>query len=89
MKVFLDDVPSLVIQQTIVNRVPHMFSPASVFAMGSDLVEKIASESEAKRLQREALLQKLRTLDTGYNICKRYVARGCSGMGLQYAWDDR
>ncbi|KAI4226462.1 MAG: hypothetical protein LQ349_006877, partial [Xanthoria aureola] len=78
MKVFLDNVPSLVIQETIVNEVPRMFCPESVFAMESDLVKKIASESEAKRLQREELTRKLGTLDAGYGICKQYVARGGS-----------
>ncbi|KAL8663745.1 MAG: hypothetical protein Q9168_008039 [Polycauliona sp. 1 TL-2023] len=80
MKVFLDNVPSLVIQETFVNQVPRMFCPESVFAMESDLVKKIASESEAKRLQREELTRKLGILDAGYGICKQYVARGNPGV---------
>lgn len=83
MKVFLDNFPSLVIQETVVNQVPRMLCPESVFAMESDLVKKIASESEAKRLQREELTRKLGTLDAGYGICKQYVARGDSGMCLR------
>ena len=82
MRVFLDNVPSLVIQETVVNQVPRMFCPESVFAMESDLVKKIASESENKRLQREELTRKLGTLDAGYGICKQYVARGNTGMCL-------
>ena len=83
MKVFLDNVPSLVIQETVVNQVPRMFCPESVFAMESDLVKKITSESEVKRLQREELTRKLGTLNAGYSICKQYVARGSSGMCLR------
>jgi hypothetical protein len=51
--------------------------------MELDLVKKIASESEAKRLQREELTRKLGTLDAGYGICKQYVARGNSGTCLR------
>ncbi|KAL9002660.1 MAG: hypothetical protein Q9188_004427 [Gyalolechia gomerana] len=80
LKVFLDNVPSLVIQETIVNQVPVMFCPESVFAMDSDMVKKVASESEVKRLQREELTRKLGTLNAGYGICKQYVARGNSGL---------
>ena len=83
MKVFLDNVPSLVIQETIVNQVPRMFCPESVFSMESDLVRKIASESEAKKLQREELTRKLGTLDAGHRICKQYVAWGSLGMCLR------
>ena len=83
MKVFLDNVPTLVIQETIVNQLPRMFCPESVFAMKSDLVEKIASESEARRLQREEFIRKLGTLETGYGICKQYVGRANSGSCLE------
>ncbi|KAL8657071.1 MAG: hypothetical protein Q9226_002279 [Calogaya cf. arnoldii] len=38
MEVFLDNVPSLIIQETVVNQVPRMLWPESVFAMESDLV---------------------------------------------------
>ena len=55
MKVFLDNVPSLVIQKTLVNSVSSMFCPESVFAMKSDLVKKIASEFKIKRFQRKKL----------------------------------
>ena len=82
MKVFLDNVPSLPIQETVVNQVPGMFCPESVFAMESDLVKKVASESEAKTFQRGELTRKLATLDAGYSICKQYVARGDLGTCL-------
>ena len=80
MKVFLDNVPTLVIQETIVNQVPRMFCPESVFTMESDLVKKIAAESEIKRLRREELTRKLGTLTAGYGICKQCVIRGNPGM---------
>ena len=83
MKVFLDNIPTLVIQETIVNHVPRMFCPESVFAMESDLIRKIASESEVKRLRREELIRKLGTLDAGHSICKQYVARRSSGPCFQ------
>ncbi|KAK3173245.1 hypothetical protein OEA41_006574 [Lepraria neglecta] len=89
MEVFLDNVPSLVIQETIVNQVPRMLCPESVFAMESDLVKKIASESEAKRLQREELTRKLGTLEAGYGICKQCVARGSSGLKEQIILRDK
>ena len=49
MKVFLDNVPSLVIQETIVNQMPRMLCPESVFAMEPDLVRKIASDDAEAR----------------------------------------
>ena len=69
MKVFLDNVLTFVIQETIVNQLPRIVCPESVFAMKSDLVEMIASESEARRLQREEFIRKPGTLETGYDIC--------------------
>ena len=75
MKVFLDNVLSLVIQETLINPVPFMFCSESVFAIKSDLVKKITSEFKIKRFQREELTQKFETLNAGYNICKQYVAQ--------------
>ena len=82
MKVFLDNVPTLVIQEPIVNSVPRMFCPESVFAMESDLVKKIASESEAKILHGQELTRKLQTLEAGHRICKQYISREILGLSV-------
>ena len=63
MKIFLDNDPSIVSRETMANQVPCMFCPASVSAMKSDLVKKIASPSEVDRLQRKELTQKLGSLE--------------------------
>lgn len=90
MKLFVDNVPTLAIQAVIIAQVPSMFCPKSVFAMDSELVSKIASESEEKKLYREELSRKLGTLDSGRQICKQYAARTtnsgkCSNMAV-YSW---
>ena len=48
----LDNVPTVVIQQAIINQLPGMFSPAAVFAMDAAMVRKVAAESDSKRLLR-------------------------------------
>lgn len=75
MKLFVDNVPTLAVEAVIIAQVPSMFCPKSVFAMDSELVSKVASESEEKKLYREELNRKLGTLDNGRQICKQYSAR--------------
>lgn len=75
MKTFMDNVPKLAIRAPMVLKVPSMLCPTSVYAIDSDLVTKIAGESEEKTLLREDLVRKLATLKTGASICKQYAVR--------------
>jgi hypothetical protein len=75
MKLFTDNVPTLVIQASIVRGMHNILCPTNVFAMDPELVAKIAGESEDKVLEREELLRKLATLEAGSRICNQYALR--------------
>ena len=80
MKLFMDNVPSLAIQASIVREVPLMLCPTAVYSMDADVVMKIAGESDDKTLQREELLRQLDILNSGARICKQYAIRPKSGI---------
>lgn len=75
MKIFMDNVPSLVIQAPIVRKVSSMLCPADVYSMTSEIVAKVAGESEEKAAHRVQLLQTRHTLDNGARICKQHAMR--------------
>lgn len=75
MKLFMDNVPSLAIQAPIVRGIPSMLCPADVYSMTSEIVAKVAGESEEKTAHRAQLLHKRRTLETGSRICKQFAVR--------------
>jgi hypothetical protein len=79
MKLFIDNVPNLVVRAIIASRLPSLFCPKSVFAMNPELVKKIASETEDKRLQRQEISVKLKALEAGNDLCKQYALRATSG----------
>lgn len=72
MKIFMDNVPTLVIQASIVRKIPELFSPKTVSDMSDDVVKKIAEEPEDKVSQREELLSRLEILEKGARICREY-----------------
>lgn len=75
MNVFMDNVPTLAIQAPIVRKLPMMLSPVAVFRMGTEVIKKIAGESEDKVRKREETLRRLERLETGARICKEYALR--------------
>jgi len=85
MKLFMDNVPSLAIQAPIVREISSMLCPADVYLMSSEIVEKVAGESEEKTAHRSQLLRKRQTLDNGARICKQYAMRpGRCKLPLKY-----
>ncbi|TKA65559.1 hypothetical protein B0A49_06862 [Cryomyces minteri] len=75
MKLFVDNVPNLVVRAIIASQLPSMFCPKSVYAMDSATVKKIASETEDKQIRRRELSEKLAALDAGSALCKQYALR--------------
>lgn len=75
MKLFIDNVPNLVVRTTIASQLSFMFCPKSVFAMSSDMVTKIASESADKKIRRQEISEKLKALEAGNALCKQYALR--------------
>ena len=85
MKLFIDNVPNLVVRAIIASRLPSLFCPKLVFAMDRELVSKIASETEEKKFQRQEIMSRLNALEAGNSLCKQYAQRVTSG---QYFNDD-
>jgi len=79
MKLIIDNVPNLVVRAIIASQLTSMFSPKSVFEMDADIVMKIASESEDKKLRRQEIGEKLKALEAGNILCKQYALRVTSG----------
>jgi len=79
MKLFIDNVPNLVVRAIIASQLTSMFCPKSVFGMDPDMVMKIASESEDKKLRRQEIGEKLKALEAGNTLCKQYALRVTSG----------
>ncbi|KAF2795549.1 hypothetical protein K505DRAFT_273051, partial [Melanomma pulvis-pyrius CBS 109.77] len=72
IKLFIDNVPNLVVRAIIASRLPTMFCPKSVYEMSPDLVKKIASETEDKTIRRKEIGDKLMALEAGNDLCKQY-----------------
>jgi hypothetical protein len=75
MKLFIDNVPNLVVRAIIAFQLSSIFCPKSVFAMSPDLVTKIASETEQNRVRRREINEKLKALEAGNDLCKQYALR--------------
>lgn len=82
MKLFIDNIPTLVTEVMLLAPITRMFCPRVVYKMKPEMVARIASESEEKKLKREELSRKLRTLESGWGICRRHVARMKTGKLL-------
>lgn len=82
MKLFIHNVPNLVVRAIIVSQLASMFCPKSVFAMDSDTVTKIASKSEDKKLRRQEISEKLKFLEARNTLCKQYALRVTSGESM-------
>lgn len=80
LNLFTDNVPTLAIQGPIIREVPNIFCPTAVVSMDPDVVKRIAGETEEKTHERQAILRKLRILENGALICKRYAKRPHLGM---------
>lgn len=79
MKLFIDNVPNLVVRAIIASQLSCMFCPKSVFAMDPNIVTKIASEPEDNKVRRQELSDKLKALQAGNALCKQYALRVTSG----------
>lgn len=90
MKLFLDNVPTLAVQAPIIRKLDEVLCPTAVFRMQSELVAKIAGESEAKIQEREEILSKLSVLEAGAQICRQYAMRpqSCEYSFVSYERDN-
>ncbi len=79
MKLFIDNVSNLIVRAIIASQLTFMFCLKSVFEMNFDMVTKIASETENKKLRRQEIGGKLKALKAGNTLCKQYALRVTSG----------
>lgn len=79
MKLFIDNVPTVVTEVTLLNPLLSMFCPKVVYNMKPKDVERIAAESEEKRSGREELTRKLEVLREGRTTCRLYAERTSTG----------
>ena len=79
MKLFIDNVSNLIVRAIIASQLTFMFCLKSVFGMNFDMVTKIASETEDKKLRRQEIGGKLKALKAGNTLCKQYALRVTSG----------
>ena len=75
INLFTDNVPTLAIQSPIIRGIPNMFCPTAVYMMETEVVTRIAGESEEKTMERDAILRRMETLEKGARICKQYAKR--------------
>lgn len=80
MKTFVDNVAVQVIEASIVSDLADVFNPIAVAQMTSELVSKIAAESQQKQTQREQLERKIYVLNEGMSICMRHTSRYTLGI---------
>ncbi len=75
MKLFIDNVSNLIIQTIIAFQLTFMFCFKSVFEINFDMMTKIASESENKKLRCQEINEKLKVLKVDNTLCKQYALR--------------
>lgn len=75
MKLFIDNVPNLIIRTIITFKLVFIFCSKSIFAIKLDLITKIAAKSKNKKLRRQEISEKLKVLKLGNIFCKQYALR--------------
>jgi len=70
LKTFVDNIAIQVIQRRIVRQLWDVFTPISLAAMGSEVVAKIAAESNSEQSRRALLQSKTAKLREGLDICQ-------------------
>lgn len=81
----MDDVAIELVEAKLVQVLPDIFSPMTVWSMSPDVVGRIAGESDDKMRRREQLEKQIEVLGKGSVFCKRFV--GMKLVGKTYAHD--
>ena len=85
LKTFVDNVAVQAVESVLVADLADLISPSYVVQMESELISRIAAEPPENQDQRERLSRKLAVLQSGAEICKRYIGRTTSGMVILYS----
>lgn len=73
LKRFTDDVAVELVEAKLLKALPEIFSPMTVCNMPTDLVGRIAGESDENLRRREQLEKQHDVLSKGSEICKRFA----------------
>lgn len=73
MKRFTDDVAVELVEIKLIQALSEIFTPVTVYSMPSELVGRIAGESDENLHKRDELTKKLEVLSKGSDFCKRFV----------------
>lgn len=79
LKVLIDNVASLAIENCLMEGLSEILSPANIMDMDDDLITAVAAEPEEAQIERQLLTEKLKVLEAGMQTCKRYVRRRTTG----------
>lgn len=71
MKNFVDDFAIYAVEHEVMERVPTIFSPATVFELPDDVVEEIAGETDESKMERGSSNAKLATLKSALDALRR------------------
>ena len=82
MKLFIDNVAILVVENCLIDSLTDIFSPDIVSGMDDDLLECLAAEPETTRADRKWLKAKLEVLQLGLGTCSRYSIPSSAGAVL-------
>ncbi len=73
LSLFTDNVPTLAVQAPLIREVPNIFCPTAVFSMNTEIINRIASETEERTKERDLIIHRLATLEEGARICRQYA----------------
>ncbi|KAJ5471826.1 hypothetical protein N7539_008769 [Penicillium diatomitis] len=80
LKRFVDDIANEVVEGKLAASLSRILSPVTVFDMSTDLVRRIAGESEENQNIRAQLRKELSVLQKGLETCKEFVKLRKDGM---------
>jgi hypothetical protein len=71
LKKVVDDISVLAVEECLIQRLPTLFTPETVFNLDEDVIQRIAAESEESAAERERSTRRLRILETGLRDLSR------------------
>ncbi|KAH8879037.1 dynamin family protein [Thozetella sp. PMI_491] len=81
---FTENVISLAVESCLVRDIPSILTPAAVFRMKTETLEKLAAQSEEVSEERAMLQARVKKLEEGLETCRRSRPREPSGLSTKY-----
>lgn len=71
LKKVVDDTSVLAVEECLIQQLPTVFIPETVFSLSDDVIQRIAGETEESVAERERSTARLRVLETGLRDLSR------------------